>query len=135
MTGYKSLFVNRGFTKRILELHPEESDALLDYLFRHVSENHDLQVRYRWGLNDVAIWDNRSNYHTATFDYGQEKRVGDRVVSVVCFLSWADSYQADGHIRVRDRTLTLRASPDAKTSGCKLKVDDEAITVPYIANI
>ena len=33
--------------------------------------------------NSVAIWDNRSNYHTATFDYGREKRVGDRVVSLV----------------------------------------------------
>lgn len=33
--------------------------------------------------NSVAIWDNRSNYHTATFDYGAEKRVGDRVVSLV----------------------------------------------------
>ena len=40
---------------------------LLDYLFRHISENHDLQVRYKWSLNDVAIWDNRSTFHTATY--------------------------------------------------------------------
>ena len=67
VTGYKSLFVNKGFTTRILELHPEESDLLLDYLFRHISENHDLQVRYKWSANDVAIWDNRSTFHTATY--------------------------------------------------------------------
>lgn len=29
-------------------------------------ENHDLQVRFRWGQNDLAIWDNRSAFHTAT---------------------------------------------------------------------
>lgn len=39
---------------------------MLDYLFRHVSENHDLQVRFKWSPNDVAIWDNRVTYHTAT---------------------------------------------------------------------
>lgn len=37
--------------------------------------------------NSVAIWDNRSNYHTATFDYGTEKRTGDRVVSLVKILA------------------------------------------------
>ncbi|THH14663.1 hypothetical protein EW146_g5697 [Bondarzewia mesenterica] len=66
VTGFKALFVNKAFTKRIVELTPEESDTVLDYLFRHVSENHDLQVRYRWRPNDVAIWDNRSTFHTAT---------------------------------------------------------------------
>ena len=44
-----------------------EQSALLDYLFRHISENHDLQVRYKWGVNDLAIWDNRATFHTATY--------------------------------------------------------------------
>ncbi|KAF8492247.1 taurine catabolism dioxygenase [Gautieria morchelliformis] len=82
VTGFKCLFVNKTFTKRIVELLPEESDALLEYLFKHISENHDLQVRYRWEANDVAIWDNRSTYHTATNDYGNSRRAGDRVVSI-----------------------------------------------------
>ncbi|EKM53412.1 uncharacterized protein PHACADRAFT_125125 [Phanerochaete carnosa HHB-10118-sp] len=81
VTGYKSLFVNKGFTKRIIELHPEESATLLDYLFRHISENHDLQVRYKWGVNDVAIWDNRATFHTATNDYA-DHRQGNRVVGI-----------------------------------------------------
>jgi alpha-ketoglutarate-dependent taurine dioxygenase len=81
VTGYKSLFVNKGFTKRILELNPEESDLLLDYLFRHISENHDLQVRYKWSLNDVAIWDNRSTFHTATNDYASHRQ-GNRVLGI-----------------------------------------------------
>jgi alpha-ketoglutarate-dependent taurine dioxygenase len=66
ITGYRSLFVNKSFTTRIIELSPDESDHTLDYLFRHVAENHDLQVRFRWQLNDVAIWDNRCTFHTAT---------------------------------------------------------------------
>ncbi|KAG6829306.1 hypothetical protein H0H92_004983 [Tricholoma furcatifolium] len=66
VTGFKSLYVNAGFTKRIVELSPEESDEVLAYLQRHISENHDLQVRYRWNKNDIAIWDNRVTFHTAT---------------------------------------------------------------------
>jgi alpha-ketoglutarate-dependent taurine dioxygenase len=55
------------FTKRIVELTKDESDSLLEYLFRHVSQNHDLQVRFKWNKNDIAIWDNRSTLHTATY--------------------------------------------------------------------
>ncbi|KAJ7280051.1 hypothetical protein C8J57DRAFT_1301503 [Mycena rebaudengoi] len=81
VTGFKTLFVNRGFTKRIVELSRDESDDILAYLFRHVAENHDMQVRYRWGKNDVAIWDNRCTFHTATNDY-EALRQGNRVVSL-----------------------------------------------------
>ncbi|KAJ7725195.1 taurine catabolism dioxygenase [Mycena metata] len=55
VTGFKSLFVNRGFTIRIVELHEDE--------------------------NDIAIWDNRCTFHTATNDY-QGLRLGNRVVSI-----------------------------------------------------
>lgn len=81
VTGFKTLFVNKSFTKRIVELTPDESAHTLDYLFRHISENHDLQVRYRWRQNDVAIWDNRCTFHTATHDY-KEHRQGNRIVSL-----------------------------------------------------
>lgn len=82
VTGYKVLFINRGFTKQILELTPDESDNTLEYLWRHISENHDLQVRFRWTPNAIAIWDNRATYHTATNDYGDELREGNRVVGI-----------------------------------------------------
>ncbi|KAJ7853707.1 hypothetical protein B0H14DRAFT_781406 [Mycena olivaceomarginata] len=81
ITGFKTLFVNKGFTIRIVELHEEESQDVLAYLTRHVSENHDMQVRFRWGKNDVAIWDNRCTFHTATNDY-TGRRMGSRVVSI-----------------------------------------------------
>ncbi|KUJ09699.1 tfdA family taurine dioxygenase [Mollisia scopiformis] len=69
------------FTKRIVELTKDESDVILKYLFDLVSQNHENQVRFKWRKNDVAIWDNRSNWHAATFDYN-EVRIGDRVVSL-----------------------------------------------------
>jgi alpha-ketoglutarate-dependent taurine dioxygenase len=92
VTGWKGVFVNAGylprarcwfrFTKRIVELTKDESDLHLDYLFKLIPLNHDLQVRFKWNKNDVAIWDNRSTYHSATYDIGNEVRVGDRVVSL-----------------------------------------------------
>ncbi|KDQ07035.1 hypothetical protein BOTBODRAFT_120633 [Botryobasidium botryosum FD-172 SS1] len=82
VTGFKALFVNRNFTRRIVELEEDESESVLDYLFRHVAENHDLQVRFKWEKDDVAIWDNRCTLHTATNDYGDAARQGNRVVSL-----------------------------------------------------
>lgn len=82
VTGYKALFVNRSFTKRINELSIDESDALLAYLFRLVAESFDFQARFRWKQDDIALWDNRSSQHSGIFDFGKAKRVGDRCVSI-----------------------------------------------------
>jgi len=81
VTGWKSVFVNKGFTKRINGVTRDESDMILGYLINLVTQNHDAQVRYRWQKNDLAIWDNRSNWHCATYDY-DEQRAGDRVCSL-----------------------------------------------------
>lgn len=37
VTGWKGLFVNRGFTKRINELTKPESDEVLEFLWNHIS--------------------------------------------------------------------------------------------------
>ncbi|RAL61384.1 hypothetical protein DID88_009518 [Monilinia fructigena] len=81
VTGKKSLFINQGFTKRLHPLTKDESDLLLQWLKNLVPLNHDAQVRWKWSKNDVAIWDNRSNWHCATYDYA-EARAGDRVCSL-----------------------------------------------------
>ncbi|KAK4701424.1 hypothetical protein P7C70_g4804, partial [Phenoliferia sp. Uapishka_3] len=81
VTGLKGLFVNKAFTQRINGVTKDESDLLLDYIFKLITNNHDLQVRLQWGLNDVAIWDNRSTWHTATYDYS-EPRAGIRACSL-----------------------------------------------------
>lgn len=81
VTGWKSVFVNRGFTRRINGVTKDESDLLLQHLFDLAVQNHDLQVRFRWNKDDVAVWDNRSTLHCATYDY-PEVRTGDRACSV-----------------------------------------------------
>ncbi|PLB44519.1 TfdA family taurine dioxygenase [Aspergillus steynii IBT 23096] len=81
VSGWKSVYVNKGFTKRINGVTKDESDMLLNYLFNLVTQNHDAQVRFRWSKNDMAIWDNRSTWHCATYDYA-EARAGDRVCSL-----------------------------------------------------
>ena len=61
-----------------------ESKTLLKWFVKLVVENPDLQVRHRWqNPNDLAIWDNRSVYHSAIPDYdGLGERVGHRTVSI-----------------------------------------------------
>lgn len=78
VTGRQALFVNYGFTTRIVQLSKNESDALLQMLFRHV-ENPTFQCRFRWQKNSVAFWDNRSCQHHALWDYYPQRRFGHRV--------------------------------------------------------
>lgn len=78
VTGRKSLFVNRGFTTRIMELKKAESDALLAMLLRH-AETPEFQCRFRWDRHSIAFWDNRCAVHRATFDYHPQVRHGHRV--------------------------------------------------------
>jgi taurine dioxygenase len=66
--GRRGLFVNSGFTSRILELAPKESEALLAFLFDHMAKP-EFTVRWRWKLGDVAFWDNRLSTHNATLDF------------------------------------------------------------------
>ncbi len=78
VTGKQALFVNRGFTLRIPQLRKNESDALLEMLYRHI-ETPELQCRFRWQANSVAFWDNRCTQHHAMFDYFPQRRYGHRV--------------------------------------------------------
>jgi taurine dioxygenase len=75
--GQRGLFINSGFTARILELTETESDTLLAFLFAHLAKP-EFTVRWRWKLGDVAFWDNRLSTHYATFDYLPETRLMHR---------------------------------------------------------
>jgi taurine dioxygenase len=77
VTGRKGLFVNEGFTTRINELEPAESEALLRLLFAH-STRPEFSIRWRWQENDVAFWDNRITQHYAVDDYRPARRVMHR---------------------------------------------------------
>ncbi|CZR59008.1 related to taurine dioxygenase [Phialocephala subalpina] len=84
VTGWKSIFPVGGHLSHINDVTKEESAALLKWFNRLLVDNHDLQVRFKWqNPNDVAIWDNRSVFHTATYDIeGQGERYGVRTVSI-----------------------------------------------------
>jgi taurine dioxygenase len=77
-TGRKCLFVNRGFTTRLSGVPRDESDAVLEYLYRHM-EHPNFQVRFTWQPGSVAFWDNRSAQHRAIWDYWPHRRTGNRV--------------------------------------------------------
>jgi taurine dioxygenase len=77
-TGRKLLFVNCGFTTRILGIPRDESDAILNFLFAHIAKPH-WQMRFRWRENSVAFWDNRCTQHFAIWDYWPNVRSGYRV--------------------------------------------------------
>ncbi|RTY57144.1 MULTISPECIES: taurine dioxygenase [Pantoea] len=77
VSGRKALFVNEGFTTRIVELSEKESDAVLALLYAHATKP-EFQVRWRWQPNDVAIWDNRVTQHYANADYYPARRVMHR---------------------------------------------------------
>lgn len=58
-TGWKSLFVNRAMTVRIVGLDKAESDLILNYLYDVYERNVDIQLRFKWTPRTSALWDNR----------------------------------------------------------------------------
>lgn len=77
VSGRKALFVNEGFTTRIVDLQPKESEALLAFLYTHVARP-EFTVRWRWEQDDVAFWDNRVTQHYAVADYLPARRIMHR---------------------------------------------------------
>jgi taurine dioxygenase len=78
VTRKKCLYVNRYFTTHIVGLRRDESDAILQMLYRCV-ETPELSMRFRWRPNSVAFWDNRCVQHKALWDYYPNKRYAHRV--------------------------------------------------------
>ena len=55
VTGWKSVFALGPFPKTINELNQKESEELLNKFRSTITENHDLQVRFRWrNKNDIG---------------------------------------------------------------------------------
>jgi taurine dioxygenase len=77
-TGEKVLFVN-AFATHFTNFHTREhvrvgqdytqgGRALMQYLISQ-AQIPEVQVRFRWKPNSVAMWDNRSTQHYAVMDY------------------------------------------------------------------
>jgi taurine dioxygenase len=67
VTGERILFVNPGFTTRIIGLSPRQSDAVLSLLFDELADP-AYTVRFRWAPGSLAFWDNRATAHLAPGD-------------------------------------------------------------------
>ncbi|MGW8183197.1 MAG: TauD/TfdA dioxygenase family protein [Burkholderiales bacterium] len=72
-TGRKCLFVNEGYTTRILDMDETESDALLAELFAHIKRP-EFVYRHQWQVGDFLVWDNCSTQHRAVPDYALPQR-------------------------------------------------------------
>lgn len=59
VTGWKSLFFNPGFVTKIVGVPKIESDTIIGLLNEVVATTPELSVKFQWGKNDVAFWDNR----------------------------------------------------------------------------
>jgi taurine dioxygenase len=68
VTGRKALYLNAGFTKGIVGMPKEESQPILEFLFRH-STRPEFIYRHKWQVCDMIFWDNRCVMHYALADY------------------------------------------------------------------
>ncbi|CAD0112547.1 unnamed protein product [Aureobasidium uvarum] len=86
VTGWKSIFALGPFPKFINELNADESEELLKKFRATITENHDLQVRFKWrNENDIGEhpFPVIFAFHSATFDYeGLGERFGNRAVGI-----------------------------------------------------
>lgn len=73
-TGRKSLFISHLMTFAIDGLEKDQSDALLERLFRHM-ERPEFVYAHKWQVGDLLIWDNRSTIHARTDFSTSERRL------------------------------------------------------------
>ena len=63
-TGKRALFVNEGFSTRILGIPEAESRDILEQLFA-AERAKDIIYRHNWRPGDMVMWDNRALIHLA----------------------------------------------------------------------
>jgi len=72
-TSRRVLYVNPAHTTCIEGMSQQESDAILDMLYRHGSSPEYI-CRFHWRPGSLAIWDNRCTWHYAVNDYLGQRR-------------------------------------------------------------
>lgn len=73
-SGRTALFVNHVYTVGIAGMHLDESRALLDFLFRHLTRE-EFIYRHRWEPGTLLMWDNRRVVHYADGGYEGHRRL------------------------------------------------------------
>jgi len=82
ITGKNAVYCIGLHAKGIDGMSEEESDKIKKQLLDMIVQNHDLQVRFKWGPGDTAIWLNSAVVHTATHDVSPENlRMGVRATT------------------------------------------------------
>ena len=79
VTGRRALFVSPGYTMAIENLNKTESDAILGFLFQHMTSDSFVH-RHSWRSNMLVMWDNRSVLHCAEGGYDGHLRLMHRTV-------------------------------------------------------
>lgn len=77
-SGKKGLYVNPGFTLRVLDMEEAESAALLKQLYEHIMQP-QFHYRFQWEEGSLAMWDNRATWHYALNDYQGHRRYLHRI--------------------------------------------------------
>lgn len=78
LSGRSCLYVNADFTVKFEGWTRDESQPLLDFLYRHARQN-EFTCRFQWKKGSMAIWDNRATHHYAMNDYHGELRLMHRI--------------------------------------------------------
>lgn len=73
VTGRKALYAVSGSSFGIDGMPGDESHALLDELKRHATQE-KYQLRLKYGVGDLVIWDNASLLHSATLTDPEDPR-------------------------------------------------------------
>ena len=77
-TGRRALYVNVAHTAGIEGMTPDESKAILAFLYRH-QVRAEFTCRFRWRPGSIAFWDNRCAQHNAINDYPGHRRLMHRI--------------------------------------------------------
>ena len=72
ITGRTVLYCNPGYAIRINEMSEQESNQVLDMLFKHQLQDKTI-YRHQWQLNDLLIWEHIGTLHNALPDYGPDE--------------------------------------------------------------
>lgn len=81
VTGQKFLNFNEAFVTHIVGLTTNEANSLKTFLANHMNTPED-QLRWRWKVGDMAMWDNRVTMHYAVADYLPQYRCMHRITVV-----------------------------------------------------
>jgi len=73
-TGRKLLYISELTTTWIDGLNPAESDAVIKMLIDHLNWK-ELQCRFYWQKDSIAMWDNRCTAHYAVRDYTEAREM------------------------------------------------------------